>query len=81
MSQRGTVSIGQGYIKLPYDNNIFVSKSADLRDTRQRNPFRQSFLSVLATAYQSSSRAKKATGSSWLISELSLCLESKQNTS
>ena len=72
MSQRSTVSIAQGYIKLPYDKNIFVCT--------QKNSFRENILSVLASAYQSSSRAKKATGSSWLISELSLWLESKGNT-
>ena len=66
MSQISTVSIVQGYIKLPYEKNTFVS--ADLRE----NPFRENILSFLASTYQSSSRAKKATGSSWLISELSL---------
>lgn len=35
MLQRSTVSIVQGYIKLPYDKNIFVCKSADLPDTEK----------------------------------------------
>ena len=33
MSQISTVSIVQGYIKLPYEKNTFVS--ADLRDTEK----------------------------------------------
>ena len=71
MSQISTVSIVQGYIKLPYEKKTL--SCLQIYGT-QKNPFRENILSVLASAYQSSSRAKKATGSSWLISELSLWL-------
>jgi len=63
MSQISTVSIVQGYIKLPYEKKKHLFASLQIYGT-QRNPLRESILSVLASAYQSSSRAKKATGSS-----------------
>ena len=76
MSQISTVSIVQGSLNYLMKKTLLCLQIYGT----QKNPFRENILSVLASAYQSSSRAKKATGSSWLISELSLWLESKENT-